>query len=478
VTPVTAPSGARDGRAHGQGRATAPGRAGSKKATMVSALFSRGAALLAAGLVAGCTASSEEVQPQRGSIFFPTGLAVSPDEAFMFVASANSDLRFDSGTIEVADLAAIEQVVDAWKTAQTVPPGCAASTDERRTLLCPTLGDVDLYVREAGVRTGNFAVAIGVQDVGGGNLRLIVPVRGDPSVTWIDWDGASRRLRCSDAQGFTVCDELHRLVHLRGDKNLPNLPAEPFGVYVDSLAEFATVTHLSSGTVTLVDTPKTEPPVLADSITGLFAPNGVNATGTSAVAGRKPGPDNVVYVQSNTEDRVQLISVARPDVGFPFLIPTSYFFLESVIGQGGSSDSRGIAFAPDGNRAFMINRRPPSLQVFDTSLGLQGTPRNLFLGGTDICREASSVVAGDAGGGLRVFVSCFNDGEVYVIDPRAGAAVEAVATVGRGPFGLAISPTRQLLFVTNFLGDSLAVIDLDPASETLYRVVLRIGERS
>jgi YVTN family beta-propeller protein len=83
----------------------------------------------------------------------------------------------------------------------------------------------------------------------------------------------------------------------------------------------------------------------------------------------------------------------------------------------------------------------------------------------------------DSGGGERVYVGCFNDGELYVIDPRGQVEVEAVTVVGRGPFGLAIAPSRQLLFVSNFLENSLAVIDLDPDSPTLYRVIMRIGVR-
>jgi DNA-binding beta-propeller fold protein YncE len=54
--------------------------------------------------------------------------------------------------------------------------------------------------------------------------------------------------------------------------------------------------------------------------------------------------------------------------------------------------------------------------------------------------------------------------------------VEAFVQVGRGPYGVAMSPTRKRLYVSNFLEDTLAVIDLTPGSATRNRVVLRIGE--
>lgn len=443
--------------------------------------FRCASAAVAAFALTACTASSDEVQPKEGSIFFPTGLAVSPNDSYLFIASANSDLRYDSGTIEVADVAEVERVVSAWKDSETVPDGCTAATDGSGTLECPP---ADFLLPNAAVRIGNFAATIAVQDLDvqdseDRDLRLIVPVRGDPSVTWIDWDGEA--LSCSTSQGFELCNDDHRLTRLRNDSDLPAIVDEPYGVYVDSVGEFAMVTHLTTGTVTLVDSPADGSPVLADTLTGLFAANSSGLRGATGVAGRQPGDDNIVYVQSRSEDRIQMMSVARPAGASPYLIPTGYFFLDAVGGAGGggtSDDSRGIAFNATGTRAFMVNRSPPSLQIYDTSPDRDGAPRNQLLGATDICRETSSVVVGDGGPGERVFVGCFNDGELYVVDPRAGVDVEAVTVVGSGPFGLALAPTRQLLFVSNFLENSLAVIDLDPESPTLYRVILRIGDRS
>ena len=50
------------------------------------------------------------------------------------------------------------------------------------------------------------------------------------------------------------------------------------------------------------------------------------------------------------------------------------------INSGGSSDSRSIAFSPSGDRLYVVNRRPPSLQIFDTSLSASGVPKNLGIG--------------------------------------------------------------------------------------------------
>lgn len=423
--------------------------------------------LAAVAACAACTAAESEVRPDPDTLFFPTAVAVSPDDSVAFVVSGNSDLTCDSGSIQVVDLAVVEQVVAAWTTSRTVPPGCAADANQPETLDC---AEADFLIDAAGVRIGNFASAIGVQDLGSGRLRLLVPVRGDPSITWMDWDPASRRLLCSDDQGFALCDDEHRLVTVRDDDDLP---VEPYAIYVDSLAQFAAVAHFSFGIVSLVDSPPDGAPVLADAVTV-----GISA-GMSAIAGRVSGPDNLLYVQSRADDRVFLMSVARQADAAPLLVGGGFFSQNGIGGGSGvggtGADSRGVVFRDGGDRALMINRSPPALQQLDTSLDATGVPRNRLIANTDICRQASAVAALDSGLGERAYVTCYGDGSLYVVDPRAGGAVDTTALVGRGPIAIAAVPSRRLVLVANFLDNSVAVVDVDPTSPHLHRVVLRIG---
>src|SRR5262249_41464543 len=132
-------------------------------------------------------------------------------------------------------------------------------------------------------------------------------------------------------------------------------------------------------------------------------------------------------------------------------------------------------FSPTNNTLYVLNRRPPSLQVFDTSLKPTGFPANIGIGGTDICRQASTLAVLDSGDGERVYITCFQDGNVYIVNPRDGAFVEDILTVGRGPYAVVASPVHKKVYVTNFLEDTIAVIDVAPGSPTRDRVVLRIG---
>jgi DNA-binding beta-propeller fold protein YncE len=443
---------------------------------MRSAVAFAGLVTAATGMAA-CTASAADVTPPDNEIFFPTGLAVAPDDSVLFVASSNSDLTYDSGTVDVIDLAIVDQVVSGWLTSQTMPNNCSQDTTVETALIC----DAAQFIQVGnGTRTGNFVTSIGIQTRGSDALRLIVPTRGDPSITWIDRDAGSTQLTCTSAQGFAICDDNHRLTEDQNDASLAQLQPEPFDVFVDSTNQFAMVTHLSTGDVTLVDSPADGSAEITDIATGLFMSDPLTGIlGSTALAGRNPAsPDDTVYITSRSEDRVQMMTVGRPVNGsVPFLIPGNYFFLSAVGSNGGASeDTRAVMFAPDGNTMYLANRLPPTLQVFDTSTSVNGFPANQLESATAICQEVSTAALVSASDGPRIYLACFADGEVYVVDPTGpGSVVDIITSEGRGPYAVVTAPSRDKVYVTNFLEDTIGVIDVAPGSPTRDRVVLRIG---
>ncbi|MEO8845446.1 MAG: YncE family protein [Kofleriaceae bacterium] len=448
--------------------------------------------VLLSSALAGCTAPDSAVRPPENDLYYPTGIAVSPDDALLFVTNANSDLSYDSGSVSVLDLAKIDQYATDWsvnKVIDTEPvkagssdAGCKQDPDHTETLVCDNTDDLvasRFMLPNSAARIGNFATAIAVQDTGAGTFRLIVPTRGDPSVAWIDWDGS--KLSCNaDGQGFELCDDEHRLSYVHNDPDIGYLPEEPFDVYASSTGDYAVVTHLTTGAVTLVDSQPGRPAVIADVAVGLFAVDQITGIeGSTGVSARVvPGADDIIYVGARSEDRIQTFTVGRPiNNAEPYLVQGNYFFLDSVGGNAGSSaDTRGLTFSPTGDQMYLINREPPSLQVFDTSLKTTGFPANKGIGATDICRQASKLTSFDSGAGERIYITCFSDGQVYVVDPRGQSYVEDIIDVGRGPYAVAAAPSRKKIYVTNFLENTIAVIDVAPDSPTRNRVVLRIGE--
>jgi hypothetical protein len=446
------------------------------------------AALAAAGL-AGCTASAEDVRAPQDQLFFPTGLAVSQDESVLFVANANSELRYDSGSIGVIDLGVVQTVLGGWLGGQTIPSDpfdCARDPDHIETLVCD---EAQFFRKGAGVRIGNFATDLAIQSFtdGSGLTRVFVPTRGDPSISWANFLNGS--LRCTvNTETYALCDDTHRLTSVADDPDETPVPGEPFGVFADARNGFAMVTHLTNGSVTLVRAPVDDSKVaVIDVQPNVFAQDlTTGLRGASGIAGRHseaPGDiGDLVYVGGTTEDRIQTYTVGTRDNAASFLLPGSHFFLDAVGNNaGGSSDTRGMEFSPTGDRLYISNRNPPSLQVYDTSLGPSGVPRNVATGSSDICREASALAVLDSGAGERAYVTCFQDGQIYVVDPSDQSQVEDIITVGRGPYSAAplagkSAPGRKLLFVSNFLEDTISVIDLNLDSVTRNRVVLRIGK--
>lgn len=470
-------------------QATHPDQPWSKRHRMTTGLI--GPWLLGCGVVLGCTASADEVRPPPDALFFPSGMVVSPDERVLFVANANSELRYDSGSISVIRLDAVQSTIAGWlQPAPVIPDGCERDVEHRETLVCNASKFID---GPASVRIGNFATDIAIQDFTAGGpeprLRVVVPTRGDPSIAWADFTGD--RLVCTgDGTDFALCDDEHRLTTVRNGADLPSIPNEPFGVFADSASGFAMVTHLSAGAVTLIDSPSDGPAQVVDIKGGLFASNAFGESAATGIAGRSPGsPDNIIYVGSRTDHRIQTFTVGRlaPDSPNPqdpsnqnrraaYLLRGNFFLLEAVgENAGDSGDTRSLHFSPSGNLLYIVNRSPPSVQIYDTSLGPTGLPRNVAVGASDICRQGSAMTAFDAGDGERAYITCFQDGQIYVVDPRGQSQVEDVITVGRGPYGVVAARNGKQLFVSNFLEDTIAVVDVNPSSPTRNRVVLRIG---
>ena len=433
--------------------------------------FSLSAALAIVLLTAGCPASSDDVAPPPDELYFPTGLALDPTESDLYVVNANSDLRFDSGVLLVVDVEAVSEVVTAWESGEVAGGrDCTADASFPLTLIC---NEADLIQSDRGVRIGNFATEVDIQTLDSGGHRLFVAVRGDPSLTYLDVASAGANLDCGPSGVFGECDEAHRLTSIRDDEDLPNIPDEPFGVYVDDENEFVMATHLSIGAVSLTTAPRDgSPPQLTDAVAGIFSAPNNTFPGAVGVAGRMPGSvDDRIYVTSRTDSRIQTLLVARIPGQPPQIVNGGFFFLNTVLP---STDSRDIQFSSDGNRAFIINRVPPTLQIVDTSITSTGVPTNEVESAIELCRQASNLVVTGEPGDERIYVACFRDGEIWVVDPT-GRQVESIISVGRGPQFLVASVSRGLLFVSNFRENTIAVIDIRRGSLTENRVVLRIG---
>jgi DNA-binding beta-propeller fold protein YncE len=209
-------------------------------------LAALGCLALAAQL--GCFTDAEGRQPVPTSLYFPTGVVVSPGRSTLYVANSDFDLQYAAGWVQALDLALIRSdtrlIVDGIASGLDAAGACAQAglgpnPDRWLNPGACAARDVAPYVRSF-VFVGAFASGLLlVHDPAAARARLFAPVRGDPSITYFDVEddrqaapgfAASFALDCQ-VQESGFCSDAHRLGQdpedtLRGIQ----LPADPVGI--------------------------------------------------------------------------------------------------------------------------------------------------------------------------------------------------------------------------------------------------------
>src|SRR5215471_11417722 len=115
-------------------------RQGPKQRLMTASSRSFQWALLAAvgGLAlanAGCFESNQGREPPLDRIYFPTGLALSPDGDRLYVANSDWDLQFNAGSVQAYDAARLRELLPR---ACNVDSDCAGPEE-----ICDTPANAD-----------------------------------------------------------------------------------------------------------------------------------------------------------------------------------------------------------------------------------------------------------------------------------------------------------------------------------------------
>ncbi len=279
---------------------------------------------LVAGLVVlalgGCPDRNRGVSPDGAGLFFPAGTVLDPrvpegePARWMFVLNANSDLVFNAGTLLPVDL---DRFFGAWMRdaracfgekdvngdgaidfrdgdPEACKPGRPPGSEKTGAWASwPVVGDVgdeltptlrcrhnaqkpqvveceDTYFLEedAGVQLGNFGTALRgwIADVEDPDrdAKLLVAVRGDPSITVIDLQDdaddpdAPPVLRCGQGEDSGMYDPRRcagdsLLRFIRNDPDGTRLDSEPTNILATPGDPQVLVTHSTRPQVTLID---------------------------------------------------------------------------------------------------------------------------------------------------------------------------------------------------------------------------------
>jgi hypothetical protein len=502
--------------------------------TRATALRRLAPTLAAALAASACGLNQEGVAPPPNTFFYPSSAILNHSGDWLFVTNSNADLRYNDGTLVMVDLktAAADRSQGDWQPCPmgdyvNTPRSTAASSDPH--FCCWDRLDVNIlncderaYIpAKSSVRIGSFAAGMvrqewacpldpTVADANGvhppctecaalstiANDRLYLAVRGDTSLTYVDASQAEPPvLSCGGSGDFAVCDDMHRftgsapaLATLSPDANpvsIP-LPNEPYALAIDQTSGLLFVGHLTgdtshsySGGFSLFDVSHVAgdtlaPPSFIAPFPSPFPSNSSGLFGITTFTERTP-PDGRIYATSRYVTQVAgLVSLAACGPGVRDIVasPSGEVYDTSLVG----AETRGIAFtniATPGNdltpRTFVLQRVPPAVVGFDGTI-----PTSVL----ETCSNPTFLYryAADPSLGDRLFVNCYDTGEIYVFDPSV-PRLEATFQVGRGPAGMVFpkGDYGKYAYVIGFGDNNLSVVDLQAGSPTEYHVIQRIG---
>jgi YVTN family beta-propeller protein len=143
----------------------------------------------------------------------------------------------------------------------------------------------------------------------------------------------------------------------------------------------------------------------------------------------------------------------------------------------------GLALSPDGDTLIVANNLGDSLGIIRNARGMRELVR------VDLRRDnplqpiypyGVAVLPARDGKAAKVYVSCWNDAALAVIDPNSpnnsGKPVQRIA-VDRHPTAMIFNAAKTRLYVVNSNADSVSIIDT-AADREIERVNVRLAERA
>jgi len=476
---------------------------------------------LSALVASGCFLGDTTVPPPVNAFYYPTGLVRSPGGSTLYVTNSDFDLQYEGGTVFALDLTKLRPQLGTLLTAlrkvgtdktSTVEGACNGRRNTNSILNPGPCLAIPLALANGGeplaASIGAFAsgaVLVKRPDTTT-DARLFVPVRGDPSITFLDIANDTstgtfkRTLRCSSvtADNGARCtnDHLIGIEPFESTRSI-TLPTEPVGIDVSEDGKAIVVAHqtLKAVSLSINQWPASS---------GTTNENGSKPTLEFVLGNLPDGPTEVVAVPIPKlfKDRVEL-DIPTIDYQPGFLItyraapvldlvrvhksesgtarPSLSLATETLISvNADGKDSRGIAIDPSARRGceddclkvtdvptcllgctkipidvYIANRTPPSLLIgrLETTTTPQGSvkptgafDRVMITDSVPLAQGASKIAVGnviDPQGNLsRRVFTAAFDSRLVFSYDPDNHRVDAIIKTGRGPHALAFDDDR------------------------------------
>jgi hypothetical protein len=441
--------------------------------------------IVGVAVLAGCPPQTIEKLPPPGQFYFPTGVvhvdAPGNPEGILYVANANTDKRFNFGTVVAVDLSKVG-----------LPPfGAAFGMNDAGFGAPLELTDLKL-VPSSSVLIAPFAgemAALPRPDAGG--VRLYLPTKSEehrlygidaptpsspatpPLLACFSPPGAPASTFSEDG-GLVDCTPtgLSLVSFEKSESGIPRAPS-PIGVAISAKREVwvtalqqADTPRLSTfdprGYVVHVDG---DSPVISDDVVtedggvilGSFVNVGQGATNSIVVGSRYAFATGRIYASAVPANLVRAIDTTT--------LATYNTFLENTFTV---FEGRGTALSSKEDRLYILGRSPDTLLVASVTNPGSDLP-NVRVERSVPLPEAPNLITTipRAGKSDLVMITCSSAGVVVFYDDEVGNLTAQIEGVGLQPYAMAVDtrPTGGArVYVTNFSDGRVAVIDVPELS--------------
>lgn len=451
-------------------------------------------AILFAVFLSGCPTTGAYSGPPINQLYYPTGIVhvdrPGNPHGLLFVANANFDKRFATGSVVGFDLNRI----------QGIPPFGAFDP----AIGAPQLTGLNIG-SEAVVQVASFSGEMAGLETRDGGVRLFVPARSEGNqLHAIDVEiGPDDRPRLScvlppnapEGASLTDCPSTApSLTELEfNETGVPRAPA-PFGVSVRARSCSSAgdceagrtcdngtcraangdvfgdvwVTHLTQADSPLASgkDPRGYAVRMDTDALALSESNYVNlgqgATSSVVQGSRWAYVTGRAYASNAPAYLVRLVRQAQTAaIGESGL--RSYVVSAGLESTYRVAEARGVALSSDERRLYLVGRGPDTLVVVNISDPTAEAPLLDVVRAIPLSEGSNEIRAiPRPGRSDLVAITCTGQGVVVLYDDDVGDLVAQVQGVGLQSFGLAyaLRPPGARLFVTNFSDGRVALIDI------------------